>query len=126
MSWTPGRQPGWTRQLLPILISLLLAAADAVVAAAPQAAAAPNDPGRPFATYNMLGSDGGARWSSDVGPLAERFPVVALQEAGSGPPPVPEGFNDSVTIPTAGPQPHPNMPMTVNRSPWEYRGCFER
>ncbi|WP_033328305.1 ricin-type beta-trefoil lectin domain protein [Streptomyces yerevanensis] len=93
-----------------------------MVAIAPQAAAAPNDPGRPFGTYNMQGSLGGARWNSEVGPMAERLEVVALQEAGAGAPPVPQLFNDSATYQIPGIQPHPSMPMTVNRTPWEYRG----
>ncbi|NGO10147.1 hypothetical protein G5C60_21785 [Streptomyces sp. HC44] len=118
------RYSGWSRRLWASLAALLLTVVGAVVAIAPEAAAAPNDPGRAFGTYNMQGSLGGARWSSEVGPMAERIPVVALQEAGSGPPPVPSGFDDSITIPIPGPRPHPNMPMTVNRSPWEYHGQF--
>ncbi|WP_058042953.1 RICIN domain-containing protein [Streptomyces roseifaciens] len=106
------------------LTALVTAAVGAIVAVAPSAPAAPDNPSRPFTTNNMYGSDGGRKWNSEVGPLAERYPVVALQEAGSGPPPVPLQYNDSRTIPIPGPQPHPNMPMTVNRSPWEYNGRF--
>ncbi|MGW1504919.1 endonuclease/exonuclease/phosphatase family protein [Streptomyces mirabilis] len=122
MSSTLLRFPGWSGRLWASLAALFLTAAGVVAVAAPQAAAAPDDPARPFATYNMQGSLGGARWNSEVGPLAERFPVVAVQEAGSGPPPVPQGFDDSTTIPIPGIRPHPNMPMTVNQSPLGVRG----
>ncbi|EME99928.1 hypothetical protein H340_14096 [Streptomyces mobaraensis NBRC 13819 = DSM 40847] len=41
---------------------------------------------RPFASYNMRGSDHGLRWTGEVGPLTIRHEVVALQEVGGGPP----------------------------------------
>ncbi|GAA2683190.1 hypothetical protein GCM10009864_65120 [Streptomyces lunalinharesii] len=44
------------------------------------------DGSSPFATYNMHGSNNGARWTSEVSPLVANYPVVMLQEAGSGPP----------------------------------------
>ncbi|MFG2147227.1 endonuclease/exonuclease/phosphatase family protein [Streptomyces sp. NPDC048696] len=40
----------------------------------------------PFASYNMRGSDNGARWTNEIVQLVERVPLVALQEVGSGPP----------------------------------------
>lgn len=76
-------------------------------------------PGRPITDR---GRGGGRRGTTDRRSAGRPRPVVALQEAGSGPPPVPQRFDDSTTIPIPGIRPHPSTPMTVNQSPWEYRG----
>ncbi|MFI0736565.1 endonuclease/exonuclease/phosphatase family protein [Streptomyces sp. NPDC021100] len=76
---------------------------------------------RPFTTYNMQGSDHGLRWSGEVGPLTMRNEVVALQEAGSGPPAAAHqryGVGESIRIP--GPFPY-GLPGHVNHTVWRYR-----
>ncbi|WP_239377222.1 endonuclease/exonuclease/phosphatase family protein [Frankia sp. Cj5] len=45
-----------------------------------------NDGTSSFATYNMHGSDNGLTWRSEIQRLTAHNAVVALQEAGSGPP----------------------------------------
>src|SRR5215212_10774437 len=52
----------------------------------PAAQAVNNDGSSPFATYNMHGSDNGLAWRSEIQRLAADNAVVALQEAGAGPP----------------------------------------
>ncbi|MFI2077736.1 ricin-type beta-trefoil lectin domain protein [Streptomyces triculaminicus] len=84
-------------------------------------AASPNDGSLPFAGYNMQGSDNGLRWNGEVGPLTMHHEVVALQEAGNGPPPAAHqrhGVGESIRIP--GPFPA-GLPDHVNHTVWRYR-----
>ncbi|MER5729843.1 hypothetical protein ABT084_16140 [Streptomyces sp. NPDC002138] len=79
------RQP---RRWIIALVAVLSATAALLtvpLTAAP-AHAVDRDGSSPFATYNMHGSDNGARWTSEVQSLVANHPVVMLQEAGSGPP----------------------------------------
>lgn len=68
--------------VLAVLVGLLTN----VTLTATVARAVNNDGTSPFATYNMQGSDNGARWGAEINRLARNYPVVALQEVGSGPP----------------------------------------
>ncbi|MFB7508114.1 hypothetical protein [Streptomyces broussonetiae] len=71
------------------VLSAVAALLTVPLTAAP-AHAASGDGSSPFATYNMRGSDNGSRWRSEIARLARQAPVVALQEAGSGPPAPPD------------------------------------
>ncbi|GHC57964.1 endonuclease/exonuclease/phosphatase family protein [Streptomyces cinnamoneus] len=122
-----------TSRLTAALTSVLLATGLLVCAAPgpggstaraddrPATPAAPPSGGLPFATYNMQGSDHGLRWNGEVGPLTMRHQVVALQEAGSGPPAAAHqrhGVGESIRIP--GPLPA-GLPDHVNHTVWRYR-----
>ncbi|MEH6373110.1 endonuclease/exonuclease/phosphatase family protein [Streptomyces sp. KLMMK] len=128
-------RPGPRGSRLTAALTSALLAAGLLVGAAPgpggstaQAADRPTRPAAPasggnlpFATYNMQGSDHGLRWSGEVGPLTMRHNVVAVQEAGSGPPAEPHqhrGTGESIPIP--GPFPA-GLPSAVNHTQWEYR-----
>ncbi|MEV5937523.1 ricin-type beta-trefoil lectin domain protein [Streptomyces sp. NPDC051994] len=62
-----------------------------------------------FATYNMHGSDNGSRWTSEINRLVASYPVVMLQEAGSGPPPAVGDhrteYRSMRIVPSRSPQP---------------------
>src|SRR5262245_52879521 len=80
-----------------VAAALALALAGSMITVGLGAAAAQavnNDGSSPFATYNMHGSDNGLAWRSEIQRLAATNPVVALQEAGSGPP-LPANINRS-------------------------------
>ncbi|MFD5813069.1 ricin-type beta-trefoil lectin domain protein [Streptomyces sp. NPDC127038] len=79
------RSPRW----ITVLVAVLSAAAAllSVPLTAAPAHAVNGDGTSRFASYNMRGSDNGGRWDSELVELVRRNPVVALQEAGSGPPP---------------------------------------
>ncbi|MEU1631077.1 endonuclease/exonuclease/phosphatase family protein [Streptomyces sp. NPDC020096] len=74
------------------MAAFLLACAG-IVTATSTAQAVNGDGTSPFATYNMHGSDNGSRWTSEIEPLVATNQVVALQEAGAGPP-LPAHDND--------------------------------
>ncbi|WP_207400841.1 hypothetical protein [Actinomadura roseirufa] len=71
----------------------------------------------PFASYNMHGSDNGLTWRSEVQRLAADHAVVAIQEAGSGPPLPREdnraNFRQIRLTPNRSP-----FPSTVTRVTW--------
>lgn len=95
------------RAHLSLLTAFLLACAG--IATATSAARAVNGDGTsPFATYNMHGSDNGSRWTSEVERLAATNQLVALQEAGAGPP-LPAHDNDRTEF--------QQIRLTPNRSP---------
>ncbi|MGW3916255.1 endonuclease/exonuclease/phosphatase family protein [Streptomyces sp. NPDC005070] len=74
----------------------------------------------PFATYNMRGSDNGGRWGSEIMQLVRRNPVVALQEAGSGPPPpLPQRQDNFESIPLGRTRPH-HQPDEVTLTRWQF------
>ncbi|MEU7164100.1 hypothetical protein AB0A70_05560 [Streptomyces morookaense] len=82
------------------------------------ASAVNGDGSSPFATYNMHGSDNGSRWTSEVEPLAATNSLVALQEAGAGPPPPAHDndrreFHQIRLTPNRAPQ-----PSSVTRVTW--------
>ncbi|MFC8191508.1 ricin-type beta-trefoil lectin domain protein [Cellulomonas sp. NPDC057328] len=89
---------------------------------APPAAAVPADGVMPFASYNVQGALNGERWITDIAPLVRDFPVVALQEAGMGPPlpPPPPRAPSSTTGITHIPVPRsdPALPGQVTHSTW--------
>lgn len=85
----------------------------------PPALAVAPDGTSSFATYNMQGSTDGLRWTQDVAPLARRYPVVLLQEAGSGPPPTP-GYADAADLIRV--QRPPNLPRAVYHTLWQAGG----
>ncbi|WP_171168253.1 endonuclease/exonuclease/phosphatase family protein [Streptomyces sp. I05A-00742] len=81
----------------------------------------PSGSARPFATYNMQGSDNGLRWNGEVGPLTMHHEVVALQEVGNGPPAEPsQSRGTGVSIPITHPFPA-GLPGYVSHTRWEYR-----
>jgi Endonuclease/Exonuclease/phosphatase family len=69
------------------VLAVLAALATNVTLTATVAQAVNNDGTSSFATYNMHGSDNGSRWTSEIQSLVANNAVVALQEAGAGPPP---------------------------------------
>jgi hypothetical protein len=77
-----------------------------------------NDGTSPFATYNMHGSDNGLVWRSEIQRLTATNAVVALQEAGSGPP-MPANMNRSNfrQIRLNPPRPNP-FPGSVTQVVW--------
>ncbi|MFE0190509.1 hypothetical protein [Streptomyces sp. NPDC058989] len=94
-------------------ITAVLAALSAVAAlltvsltAAP-AHAVNGDGSSPFATYTMHGSDNGSRWTTEINRLVANYPVVMLQEAGSGPPQPADDHRTS----------YRQMRLTPNRNP---------
>ncbi|CAM5551669.1 hypothetical protein SRIMM317S_03074 [Streptomyces rimosus subsp. rimosus] len=99
------------------MTAFLLACAGLVTATS-TARAVNGDGTSPFATYNMHGSDNGSRWTSEVAPLAATNQLVALQEAGAGPP-LPAHDNDRSEFrqirltPNRAPQ-----PSSVQRVTW--------
>ncbi|WP_245699586.1 hypothetical protein [Streptomyces roseifaciens] len=94
-----------------------VAALLAVPLTAAPAQAVNGDGSSAFASYNMDGTNNGARWTSEVAPMARRNPLVALQEAGSGPPsPATRDAGDRRTI-DIGPRSH-NQPSTVTYTRW--------
>ncbi|MBZ4323225.1 ricin-type beta-trefoil lectin domain protein [Streptomyces huiliensis] len=128
-----GSRPGTPRPRLTAALSSALLAAGLLVgtgagtsgqpARADGGTAASQTPGsgRPFATYNMQGSDHGLRWTGEVGPLTMRHEVVALQEVGNGPPAEPsQARGTGVSIPITHPFPA-GLPGAVNHTQWEYR-----
>ncbi len=90
------------------VLAVLAALATNLTLTATVAQAVNGDGTSPFATYNMHGSDNGSRWTSEVAPLAATNPLVALQEAGAGPP-LPAHDNDRNEF-------H-QIRLTPNRSP---------
>ncbi|WP_338930879.1 endonuclease/exonuclease/phosphatase family protein [Streptomyces netropsis] len=84
-------------------------------------AASASDGSLPFATYNMQGSDHGLRWGGEVGPLTMHHEVVALQEAGNGPPAEPHQYHGTgMSLPIPGPFPA-GLPTHVSYTQWEHR-----
>jgi endonuclease/exonuclease/phosphatase family metal-dependent hydrolase len=81
---TRGRQRPWGAALVAFLTVLSALVATVTWTAAAQAVN--NDGTSPFATYNMHGSDNGLAWRAEIQRLVATNAVVALQEAGSGPP----------------------------------------
>ncbi|WP_257980874.1 ricin-type beta-trefoil lectin domain protein [Streptomyces sp. CB02959] len=81
-----------SRRWITAVVAVLgaVAALLTVPLAAAPARAVEGDGTSPFATYNMRGSGNGSRWRSEIAPLARQVPLVALQEAGSGPPAPPD------------------------------------
>ncbi|MGI5340305.1 ricin-type beta-trefoil lectin domain protein [Streptomyces sp. CA-181903] len=135
----PGPQPrsralsrsvGTRRPRLTAVLSTTLLATGLLVGAGTDGQPARADEGaasqsagsdRPFATYNMQGSDNGLRWTGEVGPLSMRHQVVALQEVGAGPPAEPsQARGTGVSIPITHPFPA-GLPGVVNHTQWEYR-----
>jgi hypothetical protein len=80
-----GRSRRSIAALLAVLTGLA-AVVTTVTLTAPAAQAVNGDGTSPFATYNMHGSDNGMLWRSEIQRLAANHAVVALQEAGNGPP----------------------------------------
>ncbi|MCK8677173.1 ricin-type beta-trefoil lectin domain protein [Streptomyces lichenis] len=86
----------------------------------PSGTARQADDSLPFATNNMEGSNGGIRWTGEVGPLTEHHEVIALQEVGSGPPTEARGTqSESIPIPPDVTRPA-GLPRFVNHSQWQY------
>ncbi|MFI1258149.1 endonuclease/exonuclease/phosphatase family protein [Streptomyces netropsis] len=125
-------RPGPRRSRLTAALTSALLAAGLLVGAAPgpggstaRAAGRPASPAAdgslPFATYNMQGSDHGLRWSGEVGPLTMHHEVVALQEAGNGPPAEPHQYHGTgMSLPIPGPFPA-GLPTHVGYTQWEHR-----
>ncbi|MFB9931849.1 endonuclease/exonuclease/phosphatase family protein [Amycolatopsis halotolerans] len=76
---------GWTAAVLAAVTGPMALLA-ATVTGAPAAEAVDGDGASPFASYNIDGTDNGTAWLSDVARMATTHAVVAVQEAGSGPP----------------------------------------
>ncbi|MFI0968177.1 ricin-type beta-trefoil lectin domain protein [Streptomyces sp. NPDC021080] len=110
------RSPRWITALVAVL-SAAAALLSVPLSAAP-AHAVNRDGTSPFTSYNMRGSDNGGRWDSELRELVRQNPVVALQEAGSGPPePSPQLQNRFESIPLNRTRPH-NQPNTVTLTRW--------
>ncbi|MCZ7438872.1 FG-GAP-like repeat-containing protein [Micromonospora sp. WMMC241] len=114
---TLDRAAGWRRYGAAVLVGLLAITGVTVTRAAP-ASAVPGDGSAPFASYNMEGSLNGERWGSEVAALATEFPVVFLQEAGSGPPPQPYYGQPQQQIPVNR---FDGGPAFVTHTTWEAR-----
>ncbi|MFJ7966637.1 endonuclease/exonuclease/phosphatase family protein [Streptomyces sp. NPDC096324] len=69
----------------------------------------------PFASYNMLGSNNGARWTNEITQLVQQVPLVALQEVGSGPPAPVDDYIRDVRIGRTRPY---GQPSNYERSRW--------
>ncbi|MFF4529066.1 endonuclease/exonuclease/phosphatase family protein [Streptomyces sp. NPDC001407] len=80
-----GRRRRWTAAVAAVLAVLATLATNLTLSVT-VAQAVNNDGTSPFVTYNMHGSDNGSRWTSEIRALAANNPLVALQEAGAGPP----------------------------------------
>ncbi|MGP9022962.1 hypothetical protein ACT1U9_31730 [Streptomyces sp. BR1] len=93
------------------MVAVMSAAATllAVPLTAAPAQAVERDGSSPFAIYNMHGSDNGSRWTSEIRSLVASYPVVMLQEAGSGPPTAVDehrtNYREMRIVPSRNPQP---------------------
>lgn len=110
------RQRRWVAAIGAVLIGPAVLVTTLTVAT-PAAQAVNGDGTSPFATYNMHGSDNGMAWRSEIQRLTAVNSVVALQEAGSGPP-LPANLNRSNfrqirLTPTRTP-----MPSSVTEVTW--------
>jgi hypothetical protein len=79
------RRRRWIAAVVAVLTGPAALVADVALTAL-AAQAVNNDGSSSFATYNMHGSDNGLVWRSEIQRLTVNNAVVALQEAGSGPP----------------------------------------
>lgn len=111
------RRRRWIAAVVAVL-AVLAALATNLALSATVAQAVNGDGTSPFATYNMHGSDNGSRWTSEVAPLAATNSLVALQEAGAGPP-LPAHDNDRNEFRQIRLTPNRNpQPSSVQRVTW--------
>ncbi len=110
-----------TQRWIAAVVSALTVMAGLVVnvtLAATAAHAVNGDGTSPFASYNMHGSDNGLAWLNEIARLAAGNAVVALQEAGAGPPlPQNESRSNFRQIRLSPTRPF-HQPSTVTRVTW--------
>ncbi|MEW1658866.1 endonuclease/exonuclease/phosphatase family protein [Streptomyces sp. NPDC093707] len=121
---TRRRSRRWITAVVAVLSGV--AALLTVPLTAAPAHAVNGDGSSPFATYNMLGSDNGSRWRSEIAPLAAQNAVVALQEAGSGPPmPADEHRSNFRSIRLGRTRPY-HQPSSVTFTRWQIARGVDR